>query len=83
MPIWIASLGPKRTMIGFFQKISIMKSSRTGEDLFTMANYAHRPSRIRERQTRYDLNIQALPSLMAFLGKKSRNTHQVLQGSIP
>ena len=42
MPRRIASLGPKITMIGFFQKINMMKNSRTGEDLYIMVNYVHR-----------------------------------------
>ena len=57
-------------MIESSQKISIMKSSRTVEDLYIMVNSAHRPSRRKERQRRYDLSMQALPILMAFLGKE-------------
>ena len=60
----IASLGPKRTMIELFQDISIMKNSRTVEYLYIMVNSVHRPLRIRERQKRHALSIQALPILM-------------------
>ena len=48
MPRLIASLGPERTMIGFFQDIIIMKNSRTGEDLYIMVNYVHIPIKRRE-----------------------------------
>ena len=68
MPIWIDSLGPKRKMIGFPQKISIMNSSITGEDLYIMVNSSHGPSRRRERQRRHALSMQALTSLMTLLG---------------
>ena len=40
MPKLIASVGPKRTMIGFYHKIIIMKSSITDKDLSIMVNYA-------------------------------------------
>ena len=68
MPRLIASLDPKSTMIVFSQNINIMKILRTAEDL----NSANRPSRRRERQRRNALNMQALTSLMAFLGKESQ-----------
>ena len=57
-------------MIGSSQKIITMKSSRTGEDPYIIVNSAHIPSRIREIQRRHDLSMQALPSLMEFLGKE-------------
>ena len=72
MPRWIASLGPKKTMIGLFQEITIMKNSRTGKDLYIMVNLVHRLSRINERQRRHAPSIQALPSLMALLEKESQ-----------
>ena len=72
MPRWIASLGPKRTMIGLFQKTNTMKNSRTGEDLYTMVNFVHRPSRRNERQRRHAQSMQDLPSLMVFLEKESQ-----------
>ena len=59
-------------MIGLFQKTNTMKNSRTGEDIYTMVNYLHRPSRKKERQRRHAPNMQALPSLMAFLDKESQ-----------
>ena len=62
MSIFIASLGPKRKMIGLFQKINIMNNSRTGDYLYIMV-------RRRERQRKHALSMQALPSLMEFLGK--------------
>ena len=65
-------LGPKKTMIGLFQEISIMKNSRTGKDLYTMVNFVHRPSRRNERQRRHAQSMQALSSLMAFLEKESQ-----------
>ena len=46
-----------------------MKSSRTDKDLSMMVNSARRPSRRRERQSIHDTSIQALLSLMEFLGK--------------
>ena len=72
MPRLIDSLGPKRTMIGLLQDISIMKDPRTGEDLYIMVNSVHIPSRRRERQNRHALSMHALPSLMEFLGKKTQ-----------
>ena len=70
MPRWMASLGPKRTMIRLFQRINMMKNSRTGEDLYTMVNSVHRPSRRKERQRRNAPSMQDLPSLMAFPEKE-------------
>ena len=48
----------------------MMKNPRTGEDLYTMVNFVHRPSKRNERQRRYAPIIQALPSLMEFLEKE-------------
>ena len=70
MPRLIASLGPKRTMIGFFQRINMMKNSKTEEELYIMVNSFHRPSRRKERQRRHDPSMPALPSLMDFLEKE-------------
>ena len=58
-------------MIGLFQEINIIKSSITGEDIYTMVNSIHRPLKRRKTQRRHDLSMQDLPSLMAFLEKKS------------
>ena len=62
--------GPKRTMIRLFQRINMMKNSRTGEDLYIMVDFVHRPSSRKERQKRHAPIMQALPSLMAFLEKE-------------
>ena len=70
MSRWIDSLGPKWTIIGLFQKTNMMKNLRTGEDLYTMVNSVHRPSRKNERQRRHAPSMQALPSLMEFLGNE-------------
>ena len=48
----------------------MMKNSITGEDLYIMVNFVHRPSRRKEMQSRYSPSIQALTSLMAFLDKE-------------
>ena len=72
MPKWIASLGPKWIMIGLFHKTNMMKNSRNGEDLYTMVNFVHRPSRRNKRQMRHAPSMQALPNLMAFLEKESQ-----------
>ena len=48
------------------------KNSINGEDLYTMVNFVHRPSRRNERQRIHDPSMQALPSLMAFLEKESQ-----------
>ena len=72
IPIWIASLRPKRRMIGLSQGINTMKSSRTGKDLSIISKSACRHLRRRERQRIHSPSIQALPSLMAFLGKGSQ-----------
>ena len=58
-------------MIELFQKTNMMKNSRTGEDLYTMVNFVHRPSRRNERKRRHAPSMQDLPSLMAFLEKES------------
>ena len=50
----------------------MMKNSRTGEGLYIMVNSVHIPSSRIEIQRRHALNMQALPSLMAFLGKESQ-----------
>ena len=50
----------------------MMKNSRTGEDLYTMVNSVHIPSRGKERQRRNAPSMQDLPSLMAFLEKESQ-----------
>ena len=71
MQIWIASLGPKRTIVVFYQGISRMKISRTGEDLYIIVNYAHRHSGRGEIQRRYALSMQDLPSLMELIGNES------------
>ena len=55
-------------MIGFFQEIGIMNNSRTGEGLYIMVNSVHSPSSLIEIQSRHAISMQALPSLMAFLG---------------
>ena len=47
-----------------------MAVSRTGEDLYTMINSAHRTSSRREIQRIDDTSMQALTSLMEFLGKE-------------
>ena len=47
----------------------MMKNSRTGEGLYIMVNYVHRPSRKKETQRIHAPSMQALPSLMAFLEK--------------
>ena len=60
-----------------------MKSSITGEDLLTMVDSARRTSRRGERNMIHDLNMQALPILMAFLGKESQQYPSILQGSMP
>ena len=65
----ISSLGPKRKMIGLFQRINMMKNSINGEDPYIMVNSVHRHSRRRERQRRHDPSMQSLPSLMEFLDK--------------
>ena len=70
MPRLIASLGPKRKMIGLFHRINMMMNSRNGEDLYIMVNYVHRPSRRRETQRRHDPSMQYLPSLMALIDKE-------------
>ena len=59
-------------MIGLFQEISIIKNSRTGEELHTMVNFFHRPSRRNERQRIHAPSMQALPSLMEFLENESQ-----------
>ena len=48
----------------------MMKNLRTGEDLYTMVNSVHRPSRRKERQRRNAPSMQDLPSLMAFPEKE-------------
>ena len=48
-------------------KTNMMKNSRTGEDLYTMVNFVHRPSRRNERHRRHAPSMQALPSLLSFL----------------
>ena len=48
MPILISPLGTEMVNIGFYHRISTMKSSRTGEELFIMVNSARRPSIILE-----------------------------------
>ena len=55
MPRLINPLGPKSRIIGLSQRIIIMKSSRTGQDLFIMVNSALRPSSRIERQRIQDL----------------------------
>ena len=70
MPRWITSLGPKRIMIGLFQGISTMNSSRTSKDLSIIVNYDCRPSRRIEIQRKHAPIMQALPILMEFLGKE-------------
>ena len=47
-----------------------MKNSITGEDLYIMVNFVHRPSRRTEIQKRNAPSMQALPSLIAFLEKE-------------
>ena len=59
-------------MIGLFQKTNMMMNSRNGEDLYTMVNSVHRPSRRKEIQRRHATSMQALTSLMAFLEKESQ-----------
>ena len=46
-----------------------MKNSRNGEDLYIMVNSVNRPKRRIEIQNIHALSMQALPSLMKFLGK--------------
>ena len=46
-PILIASIGPKRIIIGFFKRIIITKISRNGKDLSIIVNSARRPLRRR------------------------------------
>ena len=70
MPRWIASLDPKRKMIGLSQKIIIMKSSITGEELYIMVNSSQRPSMRRERQSRNAISMKYLRILMVFLGNE-------------
>ena len=48
------------------------KNSRTGEDLYTMVNFVHRPSRRNKIQRIHAPIMQDLPSLMAFLEKESQ-----------
>ena len=69
---WMDLLGPKRKMIGLFQRINMMKNSITGEDLYIMISPVHRTSRRKEIQTRHAPIMQALPSLMEFLEKESQ-----------
>ena len=83
MPILIASLGPKRKMIELFQEISMMKNSRTGEDLYTMVNSIHRTSRRKQRQRRHATSMQDLPSLMAFLQKEIKRYPSYSHSSYP
>ena len=59
-------------MIGFFQKISIIKSSRTVEDQYIMVNSSHRPSRRRGIQRRPATSMQDIPNIMVFLGKEGQ-----------
>ena len=68
--MWISSLGQNRVMIGLYQGISTIKSSKTGKGLSIMVDSDSRPSRRRERQRRHAPIIQYLPSLMVFLGKE-------------
>ena len=55
-----------------YQRIIIMKSKINGEDLSTMANSSHIPSRKRERQRRHAPSILDLPSLTTLLEKESQ-----------
>ena len=66
----MASLGPNRITIVLSQGISIMKSSKNGEDLYIMVNYARRHSRRRLRQSRHAESMQDQPSFMEFPGKE-------------
>ena len=50
----------------------MMKNSRTGEDLYKIVNFFHRPSRRNEIQKRHAPSMQALPSLMELLEKESQ-----------
>ena len=70
MPRWIASLGPKKIIVGLYQGISTMKISKTDKYLSIMVSSARRPSRIIERQRIQAPSIQAMPSLMEFLEKR-------------
>ena len=66
------SLGPKRTMIGLFQKTNMMKNSRTGEDLYIMVNFFTDPQWGNKRQRRHAPSMQDVPGLMEFLDNKSQ-----------
>ena len=69
MPIRMASLGPKRIIIGLSQEISKMKRSRIGDNQSIMVNYARRPSKGSKRQRRNAPILKDIPSLMLLLGK--------------
>ena len=49
-----------------------MKNSRTGEDLYTIVNSVHIPSRRNKGQRRHAPSMQDPPSLMALIGKESQ-----------
>ena len=70
--IVIDSLGPKRIMIRLYQRIITMNISRIGKDLFINVNSARRTSRRREKQRIHAPSMQAMRSLMLFLGNKSQ-----------
>ena len=57
-------------MVGLYQEISAMNNSRTRKDLSIMSNSYHITSMRRERQRIHELSIQALPILMASIGKE-------------
>ena len=59
-------------MIGLSQEISTTEISITSKELSIMVNYTRRHSRRREIQRINAPVVQALPSLMGFLGKESQ-----------
>ena len=70
MPRLITSLGPKSRMVELFWGVSTMKSLITCKDLLRIVNSDSRISSGREIHRRHALSMQAMSSLMVFLGNK-------------
>ena len=68
MPMWIASFGPDRKMIGLLQGISTINSSRALYDLSIMVNSSHKPSIRIVIQRRYAPSMHCMPCLIVFPG---------------
>ena len=70
MPRYVTSLGIGRKTNEFFQGTSVIRNSKTCEDVSIMVSSMHRTPRRREEHTINATSIQSLSSLMEFLYKE-------------